>query len=84
MCLAVPRQIVEIPDGATETGVVDIDGEPRRISLALLADDGDAPPRVGDWVLVHVGYAMARVEASEAAELLAQLRSLGELTPEWG
>lgn len=72
MCLAIPGQIVEVDDGG-EFAKVEVSGVRRRINAALL--DDVAP---GDWVLIHVGFAMSRISAEEAAEQMDLLRMLGE------
>lgn len=71
MCLAIPARVVEI-DPAGEAAVVSLGGVRKAISLALV--DGVV---AGDYVLVHVGYALARVNASEAEKTLALLDSVG-------
>lgn len=66
MCLGVPGRLVAVSaDGAIAT--LDLAGDAREVSLALLADD---PPRIGDWVSVHMGFAMSRLTEDEAREAL--------------
>ena len=74
MCLAIPAQVVEIVSGIPHHAVVDVVGVRRRIDTGLLED----PPVPGDWVLVHVGFAMSKISAEYAAEQLDLLRKLGE------
>lgn len=83
MCLGIPGQVVEIADPDTLTGVVDVSGVRRRVNLACVVDD-DHPLEacLGDWVLVHVGFAMARIDAEEAAATLQALEDLGEAMAE--
>ena len=57
MCLAIPGRIVELASGGLTSAVVDVCGVRRRVELGLLEDD---PPRPGDWVLIHVGFAMSK------------------------
>ena len=57
MCLAIPGKIVELV-ADLPLGVVEVTGVRRRVDLGLLQDD---PPQVGDWVLIHVGFAMSRI-----------------------
>jgi len=78
MCLAIPGQIVEIVPGGDRSGVVDVAGVRRRVELGLLADD---PPAAGDWVLIHVGFAMSRISEADAHEQMQILRTLGESEP---
>ncbi|MGH7138937.1 MAG: HypC/HybG/HupF family hydrogenase formation chaperone [Pirellulales bacterium] len=75
MCLAIPAQIADVAGDEQASGTVDIMGVRRKVNLQLLADD---PPAVGDWVLVHVGFAMSRISEQQAAEQLEILRQMGE------
>jgi hydrogenase expression/formation protein HypC len=75
MCLAIPGQVSELSDDEGREAVVDILGVRRRISVELLVDD---PPRPGDWVLVHVGFALSKIGAAQAEEQLRVLAMLGE------
>ena len=77
MCLGVPAVITEVHDAARAT--VEIGGVARMISTDLLADEG---LKVGDWVLVHVGFAMSQIDADEAATTLDQIRKLGQFESE--
>lgn len=79
MCLGIPGQVVEIRDPVHHVGVVSVEGVRREVSLALLADDGGPEVTPGTWVLVHVGFAMARIDEAEAAQTLAALRALGDV-----
>jgi len=75
MCLAIPAQICELLDDHLQLAVVDILGVRRKVSVQLLQAD---PPRPGDWVLIHVGFAMSKISGERAAEQLELLRQLGE------
>jgi hydrogenase expression/formation protein HypC len=88
VCLGIPGRIVEIVDVPQQRAVVDVEGARREVSVALLglAEDpagylGSGEPTqlvgVGDWVLIHVGFAMSRIDEAEAAETLRSLRTLG-------
>jgi len=79
MCLGIPGRIIEINDPAQLRAKVDVDGVRREVSVALIGLDGPDPARVGDWVLVHVGFAMAKIDEAEARETLDQLKALGDL-----
>jgi len=79
MCLGIPGQIVEINDVAQLRAKVDVEGVRREVSVALIGLDGPNGAQVGDWVLVHVGFAMAKIEEAEARETLDALKALGEL-----
>ncbi|MGO9124895.1 MAG: HypC/HybG/HupF family hydrogenase formation chaperone [Terriglobales bacterium] len=76
MCLAIPGKIVEISSDDNDSALVDVAGVRRKIGLALLQDDKPAP---GDWVLIHVGFAMSRISEQDAAEQMNTLRMLGEI-----
>jgi hydrogenase expression/formation protein HypC len=72
MCLGIPAQIVEIADPAAGIAKAEVAGVRRDVSLALCPGAG-----VGDWVLVHVGFALARIDEEQARETLALLEQLG-------
>jgi len=72
MCLAIPAQILEI-DPAADTAIVSLSGVRRPVSLALIND-----AEAGDYVLVHVGYALNKISADEAERTLAMMREIGE------
>jgi len=75
MCLAIPARILEL-DAGTDQAVVSLGGVRKPISLALVDDAA-----VGDYVLVHVGYALNKVSPEEAERTLALIRAVGELDP---
>jgi hydrogenase expression/formation protein HypC len=75
MCLGIPGQIVEILDGDAQLARAEVTGVRRMINISLLEDEGLA---VGDWVLIHVGFAMSKIDAEEAASALSALRMLGQ------
>src|SRR5262249_33744346 len=74
MCLGIPGQVVDIVDAEQSLAKVDVNGVRRIISVRLLADDN---LQVGDWVLVHVGFAMAKIDEREAAMTLNQVQKMG-------
>ena len=75
MCLAIPGQVVELfPDEPT-TALIDVVGVRRRVDLGLLQDD---PPVPGDWILIHVGFAMSKISEADAIDQMNTLRMLGE------
>ena len=77
MCLGIPGQVVEIVDPDLQLAKVDVGGVRRTISIGLLdPDEGSA--RVGDWVLIHVGFALARINEEEAQSTLKALEEIGE------
>jgi hydrogenase expression/formation protein HypC len=75
MCLAIPAQILAV-DAGGDSAVVSLGGVKKSISLALVDDAA-----VGDYVLVHVGYALNKVSPEEAARTLALIQAAGELDP---
>ena len=75
MCLAIPGRIVELVEDLPHLAMVDVTGVRRRVDLGLLQDDMPGP---GDWVLIHVGFAMSRISESGAEEQMRMLRMLGE------
>ncbi|GAA0970966.1 HypC/HybG/HupF family hydrogenase formation chaperone [Acrocarpospora macrocephala] len=75
MCLGIPGEIVELLPGPTELATVDVVGVRRAINIGLLGEQGVRP---GDWVLVHVGFAMSKIDEAEAAATLALLTGLGQ------
>ena len=76
MCLAIPGKILEIsPDNAT-SALVEVVGVRRRIDLGLLSED---MPIAGDWVLIHVGFAMSKISEADAVDQMNTLRMLGEI-----
>ena len=77
MCLAIPGQVLELVDDENHIAVVDVVGVRRKVNVGLIAD-GDAPVRPGDWVLIHVGFAISRVDEEEAHATRALLEAMGQ------
>jgi hydrogenase expression/formation protein HypC len=76
MCLAIPGEVVELlPGNGDQLAMVDVVGVKRRINIGLMEDDPVVP---GDWVLIHVGFAMSKVDEGEAAEALRMLELMGQ------
>ncbi|MEU3453569.1 HypC/HybG/HupF family hydrogenase formation chaperone [Micromonospora sp. NPDC006766] len=75
MCLGIPGEIVELKAGRDDLAVVDVVGVRRAINIGLLGQDQVG---IGDWVLVHVGFAMSKIDEAEAAATLALLNGLGQ------
>jgi hydrogenase expression/formation protein HypC len=83
MCLGIPGQITEIVDADNLIAKVDVGGVKREVNIACIVDDEHpAASCVGDWVLVHVGFAMSRLDEAEAAHTLALLAELGDMQAE--
>jgi len=80
MCLAIPGRIVSVSSPAECRGIVDVAGVRREINLHCIVDDAHpAEACVGDWVLVHIGFAMSRIDEAQAQETLRILAELGEM-----
>ncbi|WP_376796922.1 HypC/HybG/HupF family hydrogenase formation chaperone [Thermogemmatispora sp.] len=76
MCLGIPGQVLEIVDDANSIARVDVSGVRRNVSVALVRAEGIAP---GDWVLIHVGFAMSKIDEAEARETLKALQLMGDV-----
>ena len=76
MCLAIPGRIVEfLPGNNDQLALVDVVGVKRKINVGLMED---VDLQVGDYVLIHVGFAMSKVDEKEAAEALSMLEMMGQ------
>ena len=83
MCLGIPGQIVAISDPDNALGIVDVSGVRREINLVcIVSEDHPIQTCVGDWVLVHVGFAMSRIDEAEAAATLRVIEELGQVEQE--
>ncbi len=76
MCLAIPGQVVELVDEENRLAKVEVAGVRRTVNVSLL-DDGDEGARPGDWVLIHVGFALSKVDEQEAEATLRLLEEMG-------
>jgi hydrogenase expression/formation protein HypC len=77
MCLAIPGQVVEFVDDANQIATVDVVGVRRNINVSLLADENGGI-RLGDWVLIHVGFAISRIDEEEARATRELLEQMGQ------
>jgi hydrogenase expression/formation protein HypC len=75
MCLAIPGQVLELVDEPNRLAAVDVAGVVRKVNVALL--DGDERVGPGDWVLIHVGFAISKVDEDEARTTLGLLERMG-------
>jgi hydrogenase expression/formation protein HypC len=73
MCLAIPGQVVELVDAANDIAKVEVVGVRRNVNVGLLGDGAKA----GDWVLIHVGFALSKVDEEEAQATLRLLQQMG-------
>ena len=79
MCLGIPGRVVKIDDVAKKLATADVSGVRRQVNIACIVDEEHPVEScVGDWVLIHVGFAMSRIDEAEAAETLRILTELGE------
>lgn len=77
MCLGIPGQIVEITDQDRLMAMAEVSGVRREVSIACVAA-GDLNALIGEWALIHVGFAMSLIDEDEAEKTLEALRGLGE------
>jgi hydrogenase expression/formation protein HypC len=75
MCLGIPGQLQEISEANRHLARVDVSGVTRVVNIGLLEDEPLIP---GDWVLIHVGFAMAKIDEEEAEQALASLQLMGQ------
>jgi hydrogenase expression/formation protein HypC len=76
VCLAIPGQVVEVVDPENRIATVDVAGVRRKVNIGLLDVDGTSVGP-GDWVLIHVGFAMSQIDEAEALETRRMLEALG-------
>jgi len=77
MCLAIPGQIVTVTDEVNRLAQVEVAGVRRNVNIGLLDDDDGGGARPGDWVLIHVGFAMSKIDEQEALDTLRLLEDMG-------
>jgi hydrogenase expression/formation protein HypC len=75
VCLAIPGQIIAFSEDQPLLARVDVGGVQRNVNLGLLEDDEVA---AGDWILIHVGFALSKIDEEEAHKQLRMLRAMGE------
>jgi hydrogenase expression/formation protein HypC len=75
VCLGIPGEVVELLPEQPDLAKVDVSGVRRVINVGLLSD---APPQPGDWVLIHVGFALSKIDENEAAAALQFLEGIGQ------
>ena len=75
MCLAIPAKVIELYSDDHDSALVDVVGVRRRVDLGLLQDNR---PKPGEWVLIHVGFAMSKISEEEALDQMRTLTMLGE------
>ncbi|AMG31853.1 HypC/HybG/HupF family hydrogenase formation chaperone [Grimontia hollisae] len=82
MCLGIPGQIIGVEDDTNCIATVEISGVRRPVNIACVLNGQTPKACVGEWVLVHVGFAMSRIDSEEAEKTLALLAEIGELQEE--
>lgn len=82
MCLGIPGRIVEIADPVRKLAIADVSGVRRQVNVACIVGDGGVEELVGVWALIHVGFAMSRINEEQAEETLRILTELGDLQAE--
>ena len=75
MCLGIPGEVIEVLAEQPDLARVDVSGVRRVINIGLLSDE---PPVPGEWVLIHVGFALSKIDEEEAASALAFLEGIGQ------
>jgi hydrogenase expression/formation protein HypC len=75
MCLGIPGEVIEVLQEQPDLAKVDVSGVRRLINVGLLSDD---PPVPGEWVLIHVGFALSKIDEDEAASAMAFLEGIGQ------
>jgi hydrogenase expression/formation protein HypC len=75
MCLGIPGEVVEILEDKVDLAMVDVCGVKRAINVGLLADD---PAEPGDWILIHVGFALSKIDEAEAKAAMEFLEGIGQ------
>lgn len=76
MCVGIPARVVAVGAAQQHTATVDVEGIQREVNTIMVDDEG---LEVGEWVLLHVGFAMSKIDEAEAAETLAFMRVLGSV-----
>ena len=76
MCLGIPGQVLDMVDDENSIAKVIVSGVKRNVNVALVRPEGIGP---GDWVLIHVGFAMSKIDESEARETMKSLQMMGDV-----
>lgn len=79
MCLGVPGRVLDQVDVVRQVVLVDVQGRQQQVSAAMMIGDQGPLPQPGDWVIVHLGFAMSRMEESEARSVLQLLDDLTDM-----
>ena len=79
MCLGIPGHVLAPVDTAKQVVLVEVRGQSQQVSASMLLDDPSGPPQAGDWVVVHLGFAMSRMDEAEAQSVLQGLDDLNDM-----
>lgn len=80
MCIGIPGKVVKLDANQPQHAWVDVCGVQREVNMTLVRQDGEPPEAlIGSWVLIHVGFAMSRLDEQEAQETLSALQAMGEV-----
>jgi hydrogenase expression/formation protein HypC len=82
MCLGIPGQIVESIDEVRQSVLVEVQGQQRRVSAAMLLEQSGELLTKGDWVVVHLGFALSPMDEAEARTVLDGLDELARMYPD--
>ncbi len=83
MCLGIPGQIVEITDEENKLAMVNVSGVKRQVNITCIIDQAQPIEScIGEWVLIHVGFAMSRIDKAEADKTMELLTAIGEMQEE--
>lgn len=83
MCVGIPGRIITVDNPEHRIATVEVGGVRRQVNIACIVDEANPPEAcIGDWVLIHVGFAMSRIDEDEAHKTLQLLRELGEMDAE--
>lgn len=81
MCVGIPARVVALHPSGPHTATVEVEGVQRAVNTIMVDSEGEVLS-VGDWVLLHVGFAMSKIDEAEAEETLAFMRELGSVYDE--
>lgn len=76
MCLGIPGEVIELMAGHEDLAMVSVEGVKRAVNIGLLSEEGGVVP--GDWILIHVGFALSKIDEAEAKASLNFLMGLGD------
>ncbi|QCE34490.1 HypC/HybG/HupF family hydrogenase formation chaperone [Acetobacteraceae bacterium] len=80
MCIGIPGKIVELDASNPDNAWAEVSGVRREVNISLVRKEDEVPEAlIGTWVLIHVGFALSRMEADEAKEVLEGLQAMGEV-----